>query len=171
VYAVYWRAGDSARFPQTWPATNPPYFANSIVQSAAGRWVNFYNPQDYALTAANGGIGSWESDQRLKPDNFYSWSVTNGFFKGLVPFETSYSFPDDRYTIFSFCAEARSVAVGANATGGVFGANTRNLQDFGYATEHLWHSGQFRSFNAARYRYWQALMSACDLTPYNPNQP
>lgn len=169
VYAVYWRAGDSARFPQTWPATNPSYFADSIMQTTAGRWVNFYNPQDYALTAANGGIGSWESDQRMKPDSFYHWSVTNGFFKGLVPFETSYSFPDDRYTIFSFCAEARSVAVGANATGGVFGGNARNLQDFGYAAEHLWHSGQFRSFNAARYRYWQALMSACDLTPYNPN--
>ena len=169
VYAVYWRAGDSARFPQTWPATNPPYFANSIVQSAAGRWVNFYNPQDYALTAANGGTTSWETDQRWKPNNFYSWSVTNGFFKGLVPFETSYSFPDDRYTIFSFCAEARSVAVGTNATGGVFGPNGVDLEaQFGYGRAHLWHSAQFRSFMAARQQYWAELLREIGIQPYTP---
>jgi hypothetical protein len=170
VYASYWRAGDSARFPQTWPTTNPPYLAASIMQTAAGRWVNFYNPQDFALTAANGGIGSWEKDQRMKPDLLYSWSPVNGFFKGLVPFETDYSFPDDRYTIFSYCAEARSVALGVNPTGGTFTSVT-NLQSIGFADEHRWHSGQFRSFNAARYHYWQALMSACDLTPYDPCHP
>ena len=137
------------------------------MQSTVGHWVNFYNPQDYALTAANGGIGSWENDQRLKPNNFYNWSVTNGFFKGLVPFETSYSFPDDRYTIFSFCAEARSVAIGAHATGGVFG-DTTNLQSFGYAGEHIWHSGQFRSFMAARQQYWAELLRKIGLQPYTP---
>lgn len=170
VYAVYWKSGDSPRYPQTWPASNPPYFDTSVTQSAAGRRVNFYNPQDYALTAANGGIGSWETDQRLKPNQGFGYSAAYGFERGggaLIQL----SFPDDRYVIFSYCAEARSVAMGANATGGIFGDNTRNLQEFGYAGEHLWHSAQFRSFNAARYRYWQALMGACDLTPYNPNQP
>jgi hypothetical protein len=169
VYACYWRAGDSARFPQNWPAANPPYLAASIMQTAAGRWVNFYNPQDFALTAASGGIGSWEQDQRWKPDilSLYSWSLTNGFFKGLVPFETDYSFPDDRYTIFSYCAEARSVALGTNSTGGTFTGGT-NLQTIGFADEHLWHSGQFRSFNAARYRYWIALLDAATIPHLNP---
>ena len=139
------------------------------MQSTAGRWVNFYNPQDYALTAANGGTSSWETDQRWKPNNGYTWNLTNGFFKGLVPFETSYSFPDDRYTIFSFCAEARSVASGANATGGVFGSNGVDLEaQFGYSRAHLWHSAQFRSFNAARYQYWAELLRKIGIQPYVP---
>lgn len=174
VYAVYWQPGDSARFPHTWPATNPPYFADSVMQTTVGRWVNFYNPQDYALTAANGGMGSWEFAQRTKPDDLppdhlYAWSPTNGFFKGLVPFETSYSFPDDRYAIFSFCAEARSVALGTNATGGVFGTSGVDLEaQFGYSRAHLWHSAQFRSFMAARQEYWAELLRKIGIQPYTP---
>lgn len=169
VYAVYWRAGDSARFPQTWPATNQPYFADSIMQTTVGRWVNFYNPQDYALTAANGGDFSWETDQRWKPNNGYFWSITNGFFKGLVPFETAYGFPDDRYAIFSFCAEARSVALGTNATGGVFGSSGVDLEaQFGYGRAHLWHSAQFRSFMAARHEYWAEILRRIGIQPYTP---
>lgn len=169
VYASYWSAGDSPRFPQAWPASNPPYLDASFMQSAASRWLNFYNPQDYALTAANGGYGSWEKDQRWKPDNGYSWSVTNGFFKGLVPLETDYSFPDDRYTIFSYCAEARSVALGTNATGGVFGGAGLDLEaQVGYSRAHLWHSAQFRSFMAARYQYWAELMQRIGIQSYTP---
>ncbi len=169
VYACYWRSGDSARFPQTWPTTNPPYLAAATMQSTAGRWVNFYNPQDYALTAANGGIGSWENDQRLKPDNFYNWSVANGFFKGWVPFETAYSFPGDRYAIFSYCAEARSVAVGTIPTGGVFSGDTVDLESqCGFSRAHLWHSGQFRSFSAARYGYWSETLRRIGIQPYTP---
>lgn len=140
-----------------------------MMQSAAGRWVNFYNPQDYALTAANGGIGSWEFDQRLKPNSGYGWESSTGFFKGIQSSYMVYEFPQNRYQAFSFCAEARSVALGANGTGGVFGSNGVDLEaQFGYSRAHLWHSAQFRSFMAARQEYWAELLRKIGLQPYTP---
>jgi hypothetical protein len=130
---------------KVYPPTSRPYFDPLDMPGAATRYVNFYNRNDYALSSTSGNLVSWEKDQELKPNIGYHWSVTNGFFKGLVPFQTSYTFPADRFNIFSFCAEAKSLALGTIPTGGVFTRFTNLGSSYGYGTHHIYHSAQFRA--------------------------
>jgi hypothetical protein len=178
VYARYWKKGDSPHFPETWANSNPSYSGKTYIQSTAGRWANFYNRNDYALS------GFWEIGNRLKPAklanfatgqlfNQYEYTTVDGFTKefgtwipphwlklSFVPLK----FPDDRYDIFSYAAPAWSLALGTIPTGGAFTSST-NLAGaaYGYGNEHLWHSGQFRSYYAARWRYWDQLLIDAQL--------
>jgi hypothetical protein len=168
VYGRYWAGGDSATLPATWGTSNPSYLAPNSLQGAAGRFANFYNPDDYALTG-NGLIGSehpgWMIDQRLKPDVTYGYTSGDGFNVGHVPLR----FPDDHYQIFSYAAPAWSFALGATSTGGVFSENSVNLKtSLTFGGEHLWHSGEFRSYNAARYQYWMSILDAALIPHLNP---
>jgi hypothetical protein len=161
IYARYWRSGDDEYVPVQWPDTNVSYLSSTFMSSAASRWVNVYNRSDYALTGNSFSHLGWEICQRQKPNDFltdsvwtYSYTESEGFGEG---FFTRLKFPDDRYKIFSFAAGTWSLALGTIPTGGVF-SNFTNLQSMGYGDEHIWHSAQFRSYNAARYQYWNEVM-------------
>ncbi len=164
VYATYWYNGQSTFAPETWPSTNDSYLGKTYMTGAAKSYFNFYNPQDYAL------IGNslfqlhpgWLLDQRLKPDTFlrgYDYDSTNHFtYNG-----TTIGFPDWTFQIFSYAAQARSRALGAGSSGGVFSGQINLNAAFGYKTQHLYHSAQFRSFEANRVGYWRAILQYCGL--------
>jgi len=169
VYGHFWASGASATLPITWAANNPSYFAAAYVQRTAARFSDYYNPDDYALTG-NGLIGSehvgWMIDQRVKPDTNYAYSDNAGFAYMAPP---ALSFPQERYRIFSYAAPAWSRALGSTSTGGVFNQNALNLKvSFTFGAEHLWHSAEFRSYNAARYRYWMAVLDTALIPHLNP---
>jgi hypothetical protein len=176
VYGRYWAAGQSASLPATWGSQNPSYLAPTYIQGAAGKFVNFYNPQDWALmgnginilpNADDGSQTGWMTDQRLKPNFGYDYISSTGFVKEGFMSPTYLTFPTDRFTIFPYCAEARSLALGATSTGGVFAGSEVNLFDapHNFRNQHIYHSAQFRSYYAQRWQYWQALMDECNLRP------
>lgn len=152
-YAHYWTNGA------------PCYFNSS---AGAGTYVNFYNTNDWALA------GLWPIDQNAKPDNSitgypgYHYSVsslhTNGFYvqfgSGTNDFQ-NFNFPDDTYVIFSFCDEARSYALGAQANvNGKFAGNQVNLRadPYDFSDAHKYHSGEFRSDNTRRWQFWNTVL-------------
>jgi hypothetical protein len=162
-YAHYWTNGA------------PCYFNSS---AGAGTYVNFFNTNDYAL---HSGTYSWEYDQNHKPDHGvagfsipypgYYYSVTsqhpNGFFALLGPGTNAYqnfNFPGDTYTIFSYCDQAQSYALGAQANvGGAFKTLTYHqvdltLSPYNFDKAHKFHSGEFRSDNSQRWQFWQTVL-------------
>jgi hypothetical protein len=178
VYARYWRSADDDRRPETWPASNPPYMPDYMA-SAAGRWANFYNLLDFALTGNNLTPGSgyhpgWEIDQRQKPNEFlsswyfYGYGSSFGFRRYGAVTSSDLRFPGDRYEIFSYGAGAWSVALGTIPTGGVFSVFTNLGTSFQYGDEHIWHSGQFRGNFAERRHYWVAFLDAALIPHLNP---
>lgn len=137
------------------------YFNGS---AGARTYVNFYNANDYALSA-----NSWQVDQNYKPDLNYSFAGTN-FYRGSVLGGTPIFFPTDTYEIFSYIIEARSYALGAQPNvGGPFQKNGTpqqvNLPDIwppdpsnnNYGN-HIWHSAQFRSDNVQRWQFWDSVL-------------
>ena len=169
VYGRFWTSGDSATLPATWGANNPSYLAAAYVQTTVTQWANFYNPDDYALTG-NGFTGSdhpgWLLDQKTKPDVNYAYNDNAGFGYMAPP---ALSFPQNRYQIFSYAAPAWSLALGSTSTGGVFNQNAVDLKaSFAFSREHLWHSAEFRSYNAARSPYWAQLLRAIGIQPITP---
>ncbi len=169
VYARYWTYIEDANLPETWGSLSPGYLAPAYVQGAAGKFVNFYNPLDWALRgnginpyADDGTQLGWLTNQRLKPDVGYDYASYIGFRESpLLHFDPKqYAFPDDRFVIFSYCAQARSLALGMTSTGGVFSGSEVNLNDapYDFLNQHIYHSGQFRSFYAARVGYWTRLL-------------
>jgi hypothetical protein len=149
------------------------------VQRGAGKFVNYYNPQDYALTgnglsllADDGSQPGWMTDQRMKPNLGYWYSNLVGFEEDpLFHLEPKhFAFPADRFTIFSYCAEARSLALGATSTGGVFAtASSLNVDlsgvTFGFGRQHIFHSAQFRSSFPLRQSYWLRLLVEIGARP------
>jgi len=141
--------------------------------SAAAKWLNFENPQDYALTGNSLDSGDlhpgWQVNQRLKPDDGFGYDSELGFFDSRVDPLSPLDFSQDRFVIFSYVAEGRSLALGSTTTDGVFTGNNTDLSTMlSYGLEHLYHSAQFRASNAERYEYWQLVMQAADLTPLGP---
>jgi hypothetical protein len=178
VYARYWTSAQDPNLPETWGSGSPSYFAPTYTQGAADKFVNFYNPQDYALTgngvnplASDGSQAGWLINQRLKPWIGYDYASYIGFrespLTNLSP--QLFRFPDDRFVIFSYGAQARSIALGAGASGGVFNGGNVNLFDSPteYRGHHVFHSGQFRSNYAYRWAYWRQLTISCDLAGRN----
>jgi hypothetical protein len=159
-----------------YPPTSAPYLGTAATSGTAARFRNFQNPGDWALTGNSINPLSydfkpiWQAGQRLKPDFGYGWASTTGFYKApWIPGVTDYHFPDDRFKIFAYCAEGRSLALGSTETDGVFAGPDTNLSGaFGYGLEHKWHSGQFRSYLAVRYPYWIAVLDAALIAHLNP---
>lgn len=153
-----------------YPLTGAPYMSAAAMSGVATRFRNFENPRDYALTGNSldplDFHPFWQANQRLKPDIGYTFENATGIFRS----GTVLSFPGDRFRIFSYAAEGRSLALGSTVTGGVFtgGDLDLSLAPYSFGREHLFHSGQFRSSMAERYQYWRALMQAADLTPNGP---
>jgi hypothetical protein len=128
-------------------------------------YVNHYNIEDWALA-------SWELNQKLKPSIGYHYGWVPGsalgsehrFYKNLVS-PTTLLCPADRFQIFSWAAEARSYATGAEpATGGIF-TKPRDLNAlFGFGPNHKGHSAQFRSTIQKRWTYWTQFLEDCNIT-------
>jgi hypothetical protein len=158
-YASYWNTG-------------APYFNGS---AGAGTFVNFFNTNDYALHSAT---FSWEYNQNHKPDISitdypgYHYDVSglhpNGFYvqfgSGTNDFH-NLNFPDDTYSIFSYCDQSRSRALGAQTdVAGIFSTSQQvDLStvwpfDAGSYSAHRWHSAEFRSDNTQRWFFWNQVL-------------
>lgn len=140
------------------PSTGAPYF-ESITRSAPVV-VSFFNREDYALSYRL----SWPLNQSTKPDMGYSFHPKRGISR-IGPLRQVLTFPDDRAEIFAHVAPAWSRALGADSD--VRGAVTGvlDLQDPPYVfTRHANdHSGQFRSYLARRWEYWEKVLDVFDL--------
>lgn len=155
---------------------------SSVSSAVVGRVVNFYNENDYALSAP-----VWQFNQLTKPDfaDFPDWlwqyryagdpaaAPTNtGFRKvGEVPSFAGEQIlrlgtrldPADRYEIMAFAAESRVKALGATADlqHGISGAvNLRSLwpNDNEEHKAHRWHSAEFRSTIQSQRNCWRAVL-------------
>jgi hypothetical protein len=77
------------------------------------------------------------------------------------------NFPGDTYTIFSYCDEARSYALGAQTNvAGVFStAKQIDLEQlpYNFSSEHKYHSGEFRSDNTQRGVFWNTVLIQMNL--------
>lgn len=147
-------------------ATN--YFAGS---AGAGTYVNFFNTNDYAL-----GATVWQRDQNLKPDADYFYnSSSNSFYQLLSispPITQDFYFPQDTYTIFSYCDQAHGYALGAqlNVAGAFLtGTNYNQVEldadPFDWGTTHIYHSAEFRSDYAQRWLFWDEVLVKIKLKP------
>lgn len=145
---------------------------------AVGTLVNFYNENDWALSAP-----VWQFNQITKPDwpdLFHSQPWTYGYMGDPAYFADAFtkSFgeitypmalggradPQDRYEIMAFAAESYVKAFGAtpNVSQGVsLSFDIRSIwpADNGDHKAHIWHSGQFRSNMPKQKDYWGALLS------------
>jgi hypothetical protein len=157
----------------------PSYFSAS---AGAGTYVNFYNPQDYALMGYSINLlashPGWLYDQSLKPDanlKFYyeapSPTVPSGYYYyplvagnyQVVPL----IFPTNTYEIFAMCAQSYSLALGAqtNAAGKFATRNQVNLNVFPYnfGSTHIQHDAEFVSDNMTTAVYWLKLLQVYGL--------
>jgi len=72
ICGYYWQPGAPVS-PDTWQNENRPSYMDTQYMPADTRFVNHYNPNDFAL---GGGFG-WQTDQRHKPDAGYSYGHLN----------------------------------------------------------------------------------------------
>lgn len=146
------------RYAQYYTNGAPCYF-NGI--GGAETFVNFLNTNDYAL------VQLWEPDEDLKPDAGYSYASFDDQF--LDNFTYLY-FPQDTYTIFSYCDEARSYALGrqlnvggAFQSGGTFNQIELDQPPYNFGGQHIYHSGEFRSDYAQRWQFWDQVLTHMKL--------
>ncbi|MFA5262618.1 MAG: alpha/beta hydrolase [Opitutaceae bacterium] len=168
-------------YPET-----PNIYSNWLAENgvAAGRRVNFYNVNDYALWR-----DVWEANQFLKPDGLddpdQPWTykylgdpnVVQDLFVRRTPVWSEdlhlgdATIPQNRWEIMAFAAESRSRAVGATAsplgmsdavdlTSSSIWPDDTGLQgsDGQKWGAHKWHSAQFRSNNMRQGNYWKTLL-------------
>jgi hypothetical protein len=145
----------------------------ATVGSAASSWLNFENPGDYTLTGNSLNpfalhVG-WQANQRLKPDQGFTYNTVEGFRESTATGFKTLNLPIDRFRIFSYAAEGRSLALGSTPAGGVFAGNNTDLAaTLNYGLHHRFHSGQYRASNAERYEYWRRVMIGIGLQPFTP---
>jgi Fibronectin type III domain len=164
VYAFYWHEGTSTP-PHKWESErSASYFAAIYMQGKAGSYFNYYNEDDWALTWPR-----WQLDQQTKPDADYGYTyngfgASEGFWRDRGTGANWLSMPADTFEIFSWAAESRSYALGAQWVSGVVAQNV-DLKGppFLYGPAHKFHSGQFRGTNMERRHYWQKMLIDCGL--------
>lgn len=156
---------------------------SAVSSSSVNRVVNFYNENDYALSAP-----VWQFNQLTKPDfadypellweyyyvgDFTGVPASDGFRKvgkytnlsGEVILNLgNRTAVEDRYEIMSFGAESRVKAFGAmpNISQGISNAvdlQTLWLADPDNHSAHKWHSAEFRSTIQLERNYWKTLLS------------
>ncbi|MGO8681209.1 MAG: hypothetical protein ACLQUR_04585 [Limisphaerales bacterium] len=146
------------RYGQYYTNGAPSYFNGS---AGAGTYVNFFNPNDWALNTS-----IWQRDQNQKPDAGYGYSSTYDTWWQVGVFtNTPLVFPQNTYNIYSYCDQAHGYALGAQPdVGGAFmtGINHNQVEldadPFDFGTEHIYHSGEFRSDNAQRWQFWNEVL-------------
>jgi hypothetical protein len=141
-YALYWTNGA------------PCYFKTS---AGAGRYVNFFNGGDFALSIA------WLNFQDLKPvlNPGHSYDASDGtYYKDF--YLTELFFPTNTYELFSDLIQSRSYALGEEANvGGPFSIARQIELDgppYNFGTTHVYHSGEFRSDYAQRWQFWDQVL-------------
>ena len=171
VYGHYWQAGATTA-PSAWKAEGRPSYMSAGYMPASTAVINHYNSVDWALS-----YWKWQITQVLKPDVNYHYSIpswdtvniTSRFWK--IP-STNLNFPGDRFEVFSYAAESRAFATGAqSSTGGKFNiAESVNLNDatFNFGSAHKGHSAQFRSFIQKRWTYWTKVLEDMSIAPASP---
>jgi hypothetical protein len=145
------------RYGQYYTNGAPCYF-NGV--SGAGTCINFFNTNDWALNI------TWELDQNQKPDYGYAYSANPDKWWAYGWFSsTTFTFPTDTYTIFSYIDQAHSYALGMQPdVGGAFTiARQVNLAsvwppDSGGYRDHIWHSAEFRSDATQRWQFWNQVL-------------
>ena len=138
------------------------YMHADVMAGKAGRYFNYLNEDDYALNGVH-----WQLDQQFKPDDGYHYDQSpngTGSFDWFYRLLTQLRLVDDRYEIFSWAAESRSLALGAQVTQGVMSQSlSLKSAPFGFGNQHKFHSGQFRGMNMERRHYWERLLIDCGL--------
>ena len=147
-----------------------PYFAD--VQNKTQNRIRMYNVEDFALS-------SWWVNNMAKPDiisDYYNYDGPNSeyniaaipipsrFYSGNWPLDTTLYLPGNSFKIFSFCAESRTVALGAQP-GSVTGFTSHNLESAPYCFDnnHYSHSKQFRSNITYEFGYWHTVINDSSL--------
>jgi pimeloyl-ACP methyl ester carboxylesterase len=160
------------RYAHYWADSSPSYFSAS---AGAGTYLDFYNPNDYAL-------GWWNVDQSQKPDNGvlgiginypgYFYSSSSGFYKiaGAGTNGTHYlNFTNNTHEIFAYCDPSWSYAIGAQAdVSGAFNKRQVNLQSVWITdplphhdySSHFWHSAEFRSDYPSQVNFWITVLGS-----------
>ena len=147
--------GTPDNYANYWTNNAPCYFSGS---AGAGTYVNFFNTNDYALHSAT---FSWEYDQNHKPDVSiaypgYHYSVSslhpNGYYVQYGSTSNAFynlNFPTNTYSIFAYCDQSRSYALGAEAGISTFNRKIDlqsiwppDLHPQGSYKEHVWHMGE-----------------------------
>jgi len=158
--------------------TTPNIYGNRLASNsaAAGRRINFYNANDYALVQPR-----WGYNQIRKPDTFFlSGHYTyNGSTNDAAPWNNfGFVFASgdppssldivnnllQRYEAISYAAESYSISLGAAASlttfDGKFDLSTTWPTDttgHNYG-DHFWHSAQFRGDSTQQWGYWRTLL-------------
>jgi hypothetical protein len=172
----------TANIYNNWLATN---------SAAAGRRINFYNTNDYALSSTH-----WQLDEEVKPDSVigihppygYNGSpsdnppLQNGFYgtspayigSELTLYLGSTSSVLNRYEITAFAAEPRSLALGAtpdvHTVTSILNLATVWPPDPSNYSKHFWHSAEFRGDNVQQQGYWNTLLYS-SLSGFNISAP
>ncbi len=182
VFTTYWRlqtVRDSPTSPDVYGhypdggAESVPYMhsldgdsGSADITLAAKRWINFYNPLDYALS-------KWNFNQWCKPDSS-KFGTMGGFLyevkwpqkpePGAEYFRNhqtqnpaSLVFDRDRYEIFSFVAGAYLRALGAVDLDRTTHFIDRPL-GAGFTDHELDHSGQFNYWMGKHVNFWTTFM-------------
>ena len=163
---------------------SPPYFSSS---TGAGAYVNFYNPNDYALMGDSLNPltfhPGWLEDQDLKPvqtEGVYHYQTPNvsypsGYSVSVFNFSrsgpsgpVSLYFPTNTYQIFSMAAQSYSLALGAqtNVGGTLFSTNAQinlSLAPYNFGAAHIQHDQQFVFDNMTTAVYWSELLESFNL--------
>lgn len=154
VYAYFWKNGSNSTNVTGWAINwNPSYHASNYHNTGV-EYINHWNRDDWALK-------NWEVNTRLKPAlPKYGYNVDTGIFDRE---NSTLTFPDNRYEVFSWAAQSHSYATGAEGkTDGVF--NTQRSYDMtGYFGDlHPGHSAQWRSTIQRRFEYWEIFIEHMD---------
>ncbi len=135
---------------------------------------NYYNERDYALA-------KWEWDNRLKPDDgsryaFKYGGATNSYndsaemtarfyrdplFGANESFQVGTTNLQQRYAVFSYCAESWSLALGQATNAAFYGNFSLEESPLGYDAKHYSHSKQFRSNIVEQRKYYETVIQHC----------
>ena len=167
-----WALGTMNYGPDT-----PNIYGNRLTNNAAaGRRVNFYNQNDFALAAPRWCFDEITKPDYIPPNNYYYY---NGSLSDPAPWNKFKDSPivgdtgvlvdivtnlNNRYKIMSYAAESYSTALGA--TPGITTFDDRldltaiwpaDSSGHSYA-DHFWHSAQFRGDYWQEQNYWNTLL-------------
>ncbi len=171
-----WAAGTWNYGPDT-----PDIYVNRLTNNiaAAGRRINFYNTNDFALAMPRWGFDQVTKPDSIPPNNFYYYS---GSVNDSAPWNKFIDSPilggagnlvdivtnlNNCYKIMAYAGESYSTALGAtsnvhNLDGNIDLASQANQiwpSDANNYTAHFWHSAEFRGDYWQQQGYWNELLS------------
>jgi hypothetical protein len=171
VYGFYWEAAATSQ-PHEWPSEGRPSYMDSAIMPSGVRYINHYNPLDWALS------WKWQVNQLLKPDSGFFYSDPNPvpnprqrYWKRSGFLNLGYTdliFPNNRFDIFAFAAGSRSFSTGqqGNTAGMFILSQSKNLNaaPFSFGSAHKGHSKQFRSSIQRLWPYWDRVIKDMNIT-------